>query len=193
MTTIESAVQFIREQTQAPPLVLYPSDRWDLPAGAPDAAHALRKYAEARQRTLSEGFRHCSQKVPLDALILHGERLVSRLRERNGWMTRALLPTVIYVDDHNTALKVSAGGVGAVSVPRDRCDLACKSDALDYCFLNDWGGRTLDINARFYAPPSGRYWKFKAWATLASFNSRGEGFAEILKTITERLYHKFAA
>jgi hypothetical protein len=33
----------------------------------------------------------------------------------------------------------------------------------------------------------GQYWKFKAYSTLASFNNRGEGLKQTVKTFRQRL------
>ncbi len=188
MTTIEEAVNFVREETTASPVALFPGDRWDLDSGDPPEPNAaIQRYADARARMVSQGFRHSSQSVPLETLISNGQQFVESIRAKNGWVVRALFPTLAHVDDYHATLRISAAGVELKSAPRDACDIACKSDALNYCFMNEWGGRTLDINARFQAPANGHYWKFKAWATLANFNTRREGLGEILSTIASRL------
>jgi hypothetical protein len=186
MTTIEAAVKFIREQTSVTPVVLSPGDRWDLGSDPPAVSSAIQKYMDARQQILSHGFLYRSQPIPAETLCSNGQKFVEKLRTKNGAVVRLLLPALVHVDDLNTAVRISASGVQLNRTPRDKCDIACTSDALNYCFLNEWGGRTLDINARFQVPPRGHYWKFKAWATLASFNSRGEGFWQILRTIAGR-------
>jgi len=94
------------------------------------------------------------------------------------------------VEDHNQSLAFSGKGLTKSSRDPKACDFICKSDALDYCFLSEWGARTLDINGRFRVPDRGKYWKFKTYATLANFNNRGEGFGEIFKTIQGRLAKK---
>ncbi len=188
MTTIEAAVKFIREETAGSPVVLFPGDRWDLDStDPPEPRSAIQKYGDARDRMMSQGFRHRSQSIPLEVLISHGRQFVESMRAKNGWVVRALFPTLVHIDDHNATLRISGAGVELKPAARDICDIACKSDALNYCFLNEWGGRTLDINARFEVPSKGHYWKFKAWATLANFNSRSEGLREILSTIANRL------
>jgi UDP-MurNAc hydroxylase len=188
MTTVDKAVEFIRRETSVPLAVLFPGDRWDLAAGAPpDVSSVLARYGQARERVLSEGSKHRSQKVPIETVILHGDQFVKRLRARNGPLLCLLLPTLIHLEDHNATVRLSPSGVGVTLAPREICDLACKSDALDYCFLYEWGGRTLDINARFQVPARGHYWKFKTWATLASFNNRGEGMRQVLTTVLRRI------
>jgi hypothetical protein len=188
MTTIEDAVKVIREETAASPVVLFPGDRWELDSSdAPETNSAIQKYVDARDRIVSQGFRHRSQGIPLETLLSHGQRFVEAMRAKNGWIARVLFPTLVHVDDHHVTLRISGTGVEVNPAARDMCDIACKSDALDYCFLNEWGGRTLDINGRFQVPAKGRYWKFKAWATLASFNSRREGLTEIIGTVVNRL------
>jgi UDP-MurNAc hydroxylase len=187
MTRIDVAVNFIREQTSVAPVVLFPGDRWDLGSEPPEVSSAIQKYTDARQKVLSQGFIHSSQRISLETLASHGKKFVDTLRKKNGWIIRMLPPALVHLDDLNATVKISASGVRPNPTPRATCDIACTSDALNYCFLNEWGGRTLDINARFQVPPRGHYWKFKTWATIANFNSRGEGFGQILATIANRL------
>ena len=186
MTTIEAAVEFIRKETAGFPVVLFPGDQWDLAGAPPDRSSALQKYADARNIALSQGFRHRSKSVSLERLVSEGDKFVQKLRAQNGWIVRTLPPARVHIDDHKATLEISASGVELKSSPRETCHIACKSDALDYCFMNEWGGRTLDINARFQVPPRGHYWRFKAWATLANFNSRDEGLVQILATMLLR-------
>ncbi len=186
MTTVEAAVRFICRETSVTPLVLFAGDRWDLDVDPPEVSSSIQKYADAREKVLAKGFIHSSKRIPLETLTSHGDKFVENLQKKNGWIIRMLPPALVHVVDLNATVKISALGVRQNRAPREKCDIACTSDALDYCFLNEWGGRTLDINARFQVPAGGHYWKFKTWASLASFNSRGEGFREILRTIANR-------
>lgn len=187
MTTIDAAVKFIREETAVTPVVFFPADRWDLAFDPPEVSSAIQKYAEAREKVLAQGFIHGSKRIPLETLTSHGDKFVDNLKKKNGWIISMFPSVLVHLDDLNATLKFSSSGIRPNQAPRGKCDIACTSDALDYCFLNEWGGRTLDINARFQVPPNGHYWKFKTWATLANFNSRGEGFGQILATIANRL------
>jgi len=186
MTTIAGAVEYIRRETPAEPVVLYPGDRWDLSAKPPDVEKALHQYAADYERVKRGGPRHRSRLVRLDTVVEHGNAFARTLRGKNGALLKLFPPTTIFLEDHGQAVALSSSGLRTVARDRTRCDLVCKSDALDYCFSSEWGGRTLDINGRFQAPAGGRYAKFKVYMTLANFNNRGEGFREILTTVYRR-------
>lgn len=191
MTSVAGAADAIRGRTSGIPVVLYPGDRWDIDSGPPVPDTALERYAADQARVTREGFRHRSSIVPLQTLLTNGAAFLERLRKRNGPPTRLLPAATVYLEDHNQALVMTPGHVRTTPLGPEVCDLVCKSDALNYCFQFDWGGRTLDINGRFQAPPKGHYWRFKAYATLAGFNNRGEGFAEILQTVIRRARNRF--
>jgi hypothetical protein len=191
MTRIQAAVDFIRKETDAIPVVLYPGDRWHPASPAPhDSAPALRRYLEDYARVEREGFIHRSSPVPIEKLLKDGATFVGKLRSKNGALIGLLPGATVFVEDHNQAFAFSSKGLIHSSREPQACDFICKSDALDYCFLSEWGARTLDINGRFRVPDNGKYWKFKTYATIANFNNRGEGLGEIFKTIQSRLAKK---
>lgn len=191
MTRVGSAAQLIRDSTGALPIVLYPGDVWDVgdvESGRTLSESAVERYERDFERALHDGPRHVSRSVPLDVLEKHGRAFFDRLAARNGGLlTRLVPPPLVFLRDHGVAVRLAPTGPFQRAATVDQCDLVCTSDSLDYAFLNDWGGRTLDINGRFQVPPGGRYWKFKALATLACFNSRGEGLRELMATATSRL------
>ena len=181
--------EVIREETRAKPVVLYPGDCWDFDgtAGMYDCESAVTRYAADYERVRQEGFRHRSRQVDMDELLEHGNGFLKKLQSKNSLLARLLPSVSIFVEDHAQAITFSLAGVRLADRDRTDCDLLCKSDALDYCFLWEWGGRTLDITGRFQVPDVGQYWKFKAYSTLASFNNRGEGLKQTVKTFRQRL------
>jgi UDP-MurNAc hydroxylase len=193
MNKIGPVAEFIRSKTHAEPIVLYPGDRWNLNDKSPyDSERAILQYTKDYARVKLEGFRHRSHEVEMDTLVEHGKAFIKKIISSNSRLAFMVLPPVtIFLEDHNQALTLSLrSGLQPVSRTRNDCDLVCKSDALDYCFLWEWGGRTLDINGRFQVSEGGQYWKFKTYATLASFNNRGEGLKETLKTVQRRFLKK---
>jgi hypothetical protein len=190
MNRIGPVTDFIRHNTAAEPVVLYPGDCWEFSdSGAYDCSRALERYAQDYERVQREGYPHKSRKVSLEKLLEHGNAFAKKLRLRNGALVSVLLPpATIFLQDHNQAVCLSLRGLRSVSRDKEDCDLICNSDALDYCFLWEWGGRTLDINGRFDVPAHGQYWRFKMYATLASFNSRGEGLKETVRTVQRRVF-----
>jgi len=189
MNKIGAVTEFIRRETNAEPIALYPGDCWNLDDKRPyDSSRALVRYAEDYERVRLEGYARRSRQVPMEKLLEHGNAFSRKLRLRNGALLSILLPsTTIFLEDHAKAVSLSVHGLRVVSRNRKNCDLICKSDALNYCFLWEWGGRTLDINGRFEVPAGGQYWKFKMYATIAGFNSRGEGLKETVKTVQRRV------
>jgi len=188
MNRITQVVDFIRRETPASPVVLYPGDRWALCEPSADLTrHAAERYEADFDQVLANGFKHPSLHVPLEKVIEHGNAFVQRLRAKNGPQVHLLLPAKIFVEDLNCALILSPRGVHVTDSSAQNCDIQCKSAAIDYCFIHEWGGRTLDINGRFQLPARGSYWKFKAYTVLSDFNNRGQGFGAILSTIGQRL------
>jgi hypothetical protein len=187
MNKIDTVAEFIRSETRAEPVVLYPGDRWNLSnQSPPDCEYALRRYAEDYDRVQRDGFRHRSRQVTIEKLLEHGSAFVENFRVKNGALVNFLPSATIFLEDHGQSLILSSRGLRRASRDRNSCDLVCKSDALDYCFLSEFGGRTLDINGRFQVPKAGHYWKFKMYTTLANFNNRGEGLTEVVKIAYHR-------
>ena len=186
MTTADEAVEFVKKETCAIPVVLYPGDRWALESSPPDQEAIRRLYTADYDATRRDTIRHRSESRPWPELLEHGNEFTDRLRNRNGILLRCLPTVHVFVEDHARALRLSGRGVVEDDRTRASCDLACKSDALDHAFRFDWGGRTLDINGRFQVPSGGSYWKFKTYATLANFNSRDEGLFTIVRTAWQR-------
>jgi hypothetical protein len=183
---IATVVDFLHRETPAEPVVLYPGDRWSLSNSPPACPAALERYADDYDRVQRHGFRHRSSPIGLEKLLEHGNAFAANLRAKNGPLVSLLPAVAIFVEDHGQSLLLSPAGVRRVVREPNRCDLVCKSDALDYCFLSEWGGRTLDINGRFQAPKAGHYAKFKAYTTLANFNNRGEGVRQVVRTAYRR-------
>ena len=187
---IDRVEEFIRRESLAKPVVLYPADVWDTSNTPPhDSESRVQHYLKDCERVLRQGFIHKSQPVPLDKLLEDGDGFIKKLRAKNGFLARFVLPTLkIFVEDHAQILRLTMSGIKPISESPHNADIVCKSDALDHFFLWKWVGRTLDINGRFWVPDSGQYWKAKSYATLASFNNRGEGLRETLKTAQRRYF-----
>ena len=167
--------------------VLYPGDRWEV--GDPDdalSARALARYQadlDARRREHPR----LGEQVDLDEVVKAGEEWVGRLAERNGRAVALLPPARIHVFDHDAVYRLSAQGFAPAADPPSTCDLRVRSDALMTAFASPEGARNLGIGGRFSVGPDGRYDRFRAYATLAAFNVRGEGWSEIAATAAGRL------
>lgn len=182
---VDVAADFVRRETAASPVVLYPGDTWQL-CEPHDNGAAIGRYLKDYERVrLSEPLTR-SAPVPLSELEQHAARFAGQLAEsRSSWLSRFAEPARIYVTDHGLSLEFSLNGLHRRERPRAECDLALSSAALDYAFRFLWGGDTLNVNGRFACPSGGRPQRFMLYAGMASQINRGE--ATPLRTLARAI------
>lgn len=173
---IRDVCSYIESQTAAKPAAFYPGETWQV--GAPvDLEATLAKY-DADYRTVFESPSLIRSKlVREEDLIAHSLDFARAiLADNNRLLLRAFSPAKIYIVDYQASFSFSLKeGLKRASYAYEACDIAVKSDALDYAFRFAWGGGTLAINGRFQVP-NNNYWGFMKYGQVRDINNNGERF-----------------
>lgn len=172
---------YIKENTEAEPVILYPGEQWSL-FDEHDSLAAIAKYNEDYKKITEAPDLIRTQTVELPKLKETYAKFAKDFKEKNNlFLVKRLVvkqPTVIYITDYEMAYKVSVleGTFEEVDVDYDKCDVALTSEALHFCFEFPWGWDTLNINGRFQVPEQGDMNKFRSIGNIQLRNSHGEYF-----------------
>ena len=160
VNTIAHAHEFVRTETDASPIVLYPGQTWEVNA-EPDNAEALAMYARDAARVTEP--RRKSVSVPETELSRLAAGYVQRILSRNSrpliWLLslspiRFFWPLRIRLTDLGSKWTFSFNR-GLQPSEDAKFDISMHSDSLAYLFKFDWGMDTLFVNGRFRASPNG--------------------------------------
>jgi UDP-MurNAc hydroxylase len=160
---IGDVFHYLTRQLNAPTIVLYPGDHWQV--GSPhDSTEAIRRYNADLHRALETEPARAAP-ISLDHLQEAAHALVLKSSEKNNQLLlNSLPPAVVYLSDLDTHLELSFR-TGLKVVEERQPDIILSSDSLLNCLTTDWGGETLVINGRFQVPPGGRprrfFWIFR--------------------------------
>lgn len=172
---IADVYQFIKEETNATCVVLYPNDRWNEHMEW-DSMSAIRMYTQdSKEKVGKELLR--SVKIEKNLLIENSKKFVEQLKM--GFARKKMLigkmNALIFLTDYNeTVLLTGDNGIEFLSSEDQNWDLSLSSEALNYCFKELWGGETLRINGRFQTGE--HYNKFRQFSDIASCLNRKEAF-----------------
>lgn len=169
----QKVFDFIRNRTQAQPILLYPGDRYT-PYQADPSVSAIERYNADFVRILSgEGLERT--KVSDEQEILNQALdFVQNMKKDYGVWTQLLSPTKIYLTDLHQAYELSmAGGMKRIEARESDCDCALSGESLLYNFKFPWGHDTLGINGRYQRPVGGTYSRFYNFFRYNQLKSRG--------------------
>ncbi len=162
MNTIHGAEAFIREESGAEPIVLYPGDEWVV-GTAHDNAAALARYDDDYDLTAKPC--HQTKAVPLAMVEAAGEAFIQRMRANNSQLLMRLMrlpplryfqPFTLYLTDLQQLVRFDmSNGVQSVSGSAATADVQLAAESLAYVLQHDWGYDTLEVNGRFRATPAG--------------------------------------
>jgi len=194
--TVHVAFDFIDQETETTPIVLYPGDEWD-GHSTKDSTAALERYGAAYE-SLESRVPNQSASVDISTLTSRHEAFIKRLTEQNGpWVlrglswTRRLCATTVYLTDLDLCIRFDLRTFERVDCDRSTCDVALSSAVLDYCYRFNWGGDTLSVNGRFTTPPDGHFAHFRRYFSLANLNNKGQTITDYLPVLRDRLLGRF--
>ena len=199
---IDEVDAYLRAQTCATPIILYPGDSWTV--GEPhDSSSAIERYLTDWQRvdaiapedlnpgggksredliSEAESFRRKMSEEANPLLLRAYLSSLSRQRGGNSGLVDRLLmraePCYVWVDDHEQAYRFSAlDGLEPVDEGPEGCDLRLSSDSLWYAFKFEWGGETLEVNGRYALAGRGKKWTF--FNQFAPYRRKSHGYAPL--------------
>ena len=169
---------YIKENTTAQPVILYPGETWQL-FEEHDSLASVTKYNEDYQNIEGNPNLVKTQTVDLAKLQETYAAFVREMKKKNNMSLVRLMikhPTIVHLTDYGKAFKMSVldGTFEQVDVDYNKCDVALSSEALHFCFKFPWGWDTLNINGRFHTPEQGDIQRFKSIGNVQLRNSHGQ-------------------
>jgi UDP-MurNAc hydroxylase len=175
-------------------IVMYPNDVWTI-GEAFDSEKAVKRYEADYERIAHHETLVQSQAVPMPELQTAAEKFVTQLRQKNGAILSFKLKQpakIFFTDLQQTAQLTLQKGLETLDIPLDDCDIAVSSAALAYCFKFDWGGGTLNVNARFEKPRNGNFSNLENYFYIANLNNMGKRYTawKIVENVARRMKEK---
>jgi UDP-MurNAc hydroxylase len=175
-------------------VVLYPNDEWQV--GQPfDSQKAIDRYNADYQKTEVNPKLHNSPPIALAELKKMAGEYVQNITKKNDLIIYAKLknPAKIYLVDLKQAVNLTLKGMNDADYAEENCDISVSTAALAYCLKFDWGGGTLNVNARFEKPAGGNFTHIENYFYIATLNNMGQRYSvqRLLANGLRRLGRKF--
>ncbi len=177
---IRNVEEFIRKETKATPIILYPGDKYTV-----DEDNDNNKAIELFENDFAkEHVPHKnSPKIPLDELQTYSNNYIKNIRERNNWTLIKLAHSIsflktakIYLKDLELSITFDlVHGINESNFPKKDADIIMDSDSLAFAFKFDFGADTLLANARF-RKSGGRTMIFFRQFMIGTLNNNGRTF-----------------
>lgn len=187
MNKIDMVHSFVQKELKTECIVFYPGDIWEI-GESWNSTSSIKKYLTDYQKIQSKQLIK-AQKIDEPLLNANCNMFLKKIKD--GYPKKSSLinslQCQIFISDYNTSYTLSGkNGLVPSNKNYDSCDICLGSEALNYCFLELWGGDTLNVNARFQIPKNGNYAKFYVFGRIASTLNRKEKFPISTPTLTER-------
>lgn len=169
--------EFTTKQLGVKTVVLYPGDQWAVGDAGADSTKALQEYRADYSSIEHAPALGKSEVVSLDKLrAAHQSFLRKALARNNRRLLKAIPSAVVFISDLGIKVRISMmNGIELLnddSIP----DISVSSEALQYCYLWDWGGDTLAVNGRYTVPNGGNQGHFFLNFRVPAYNSIGFRF-----------------
>lgn len=192
--TIMQAYSFIQDKTESKPLVLFPGDSVQWPMKDYNDGdfnqQALNKY-----KLVYEGMAglplNKATPVEMHTLVEHSIEYGKKLANKNPTSVRLInrmRPKIFLEDLQKSVTFYGVNGIKSSSMPKEDCDIIMSSGSLDYFFRFEWGGDTLNVNARFRSTKNGDMYRWRIFSQIGSLNNHGVPFVWHLPSFSKRLY-----
>lgn len=179
---------------QVESIVMYPNDEWTV--GKPyNSEKAIAHYNIDYQTIEQNPELLTSKNMDLTTLKTLSTNYVQQLLKKNGLIIKWKLRNAakIYLTDLNCAVYLTLKGMIDANEHKEDCDIAVSSAALGYCLKFDWGGGTLNVNARYEKPKNGQYSNIENYFYIANLNNMGQSYTikRIVQNGLRRLKEKW--
>lgn len=162
MSTVRDAEAFVRQETASEPIVLYPTEVWEIGTSHDNEA-SLTKYDADYDLAIKP--LHQTRSIPFAEVQEAGTSFLQRMKARNSGFFMQLMalpplryfqPFTLYLMDLQQLVRFDmVNGVQAVEAKQEEADVQLASESLAYVLKHDWGYDTLEVNGRFRATPDG--------------------------------------
>ena len=171
------------------PLVFYPNDVWDLSENWNGSKLAIDKYEKDFKNIITSSELVRSKQITLNDLQAVAEEFRQRcLKDNNVKKIKALPPFTFYLSDYQQSFKFSyRNGLKDDNLKAENTDVSLSSQAIWYCFKNDWGFSTLEVSGRFEKPKYGKYFNVENYRWVADLRNNGKRVPKLPARIFARL------
>ena len=173
---IGDVFKYLTQNVGITTVVLYPGDVWEVGAEI-DCTVALARYA-IDYTAIETAPLTTADTVPLEKLRNAHQAYRRKISAKNSRLLLSAIPScTVHITDLRLTVQVSIlGGLQLSKNQSDVADICLSSEALQYCYLFDWGGDTVAVNGRYTVPPGGNprkfFWNFR----VPTYNSTGQEF-----------------
>lgn len=166
-------VEFIRNNTQSTPVMLYPGDRY-IPFGPNPTNRAIECYNSDFERILKGENLVKNNTINTDELEHQAFSFIQNMKKDFGIWCQLLSPTHIWLSDYQSSYELSLRhGLKPIENIEEHCDVSLSSESLLFNFKFPWGNDTLGINGRYQRPNGGNYSRFYNFFRYNQLKSRG--------------------
>jgi UDP-MurNAc hydroxylase len=171
------------------PLVFYPGDVWNMSEKWEGNEAAIKRYEQDFNRIISSPELIKAVSVTLGELQQASEEFRVRcMKDNNFKKLLSFRPFTFYLTDYSRSFRFSyLEGMQNENIKPENTDVSLSSQALLYCFKNDWGFATLRISGRYENPLYGDFYQMEIYQWVADLKNRGKKVPKKMARIWTRL------
>ena len=177
---IGTVEEFIKQETNSIPVILYPGDKWILGENN-ENIKAIEFYEKDFSKKF-EPFKN-SPKIEFQELQNYSNIYIKKIRDRNNWTLIKFFHSIsflktakIYLKDLDLSITFDlVHGINKSEFSKNESDIIIDSDSLAFAFKFDYGADTLLANARFHKS-GGRTMIFFRQFMIGTLNNNGRTF-----------------
>lgn len=186
INTIEKTYDFIKENTESKPVVLYPGDIWDSQSDK-NSTEAIKRYQEDFNLFIKKSKPFTIDSVSTEDVKNSYNNFIERVKENNSFLIKIIPNTLVYLEDLDQTCSLSyRSGIKFYEGKMRKVDIITKSTDLSYCLDFNWGADTLSVNGCFQVDSYKRYRKFRRFFAIPTYNNYGLGMFDLVKVLFQR-------
>jgi len=177
---IRNVEQFIKQNTNANPIILYPGDKWTI-GEERDNIKSIELYEQ--DFAADHKFHDNSPVIPLEELKNLANIYIKKIRDRNNWFLIKFFHSIsffktakIYLKDLEVPILFDLiNGVKKSDFLKKDADIITDSDSLAFALKFDYGSETIFVGARFRRS-GGNSLNFLRAFMIGTLNNNGRTF-----------------
>jgi UDP-MurNAc hydroxylase len=177
---IRNVEQFIKENSNAEPIILYPGDKWFV-SEKRDNIKSIELYEQ--DFNAEHGFHENSPIIPLKELKHLAKMYNKKIHDTNNWFLIKFFHSVSFFKTANIYLKdlkISVSfdlinGIQESNISKKDVDIITDSDSLAFALKFDYGSETIFVGARF-RNSGGKALNFLRAFMIGTLNNNGRTF-----------------
>ncbi|MFM2285455.1 MAG: hypothetical protein RLZZ543_952 [Bacteroidota bacterium] len=176
INTAETTHQFIHNQTNVIPVIMYNGDEYTYPEKWDSTASIANYMEDLKQIGLHQDQLVKNIPMPMEEVKKQADVFINNLNSTNNFIIKSIIkPTHIHIHDFNKTYTLSlANSLVEETIPYEQCDVSMSSESLAFCMKFPYGLDTTQINGRLQKPKGGNYTRFYNMFRVDQQKSRGQ-------------------